>query len=224
MRRSVVHAAWLLLPACGSDAAALDAAAERTWAQYVIAAGVHDAQLVDRTPRNPIDGVVSVVGREYELVLDQSAIYELTAPTQPNDQLDWNKLPGLSDCNTVDLSTDGIMLGWRWRLDTQVLEVVAYANNDGVHMTSNTLFTLDADDLDARAPLTYRIWREADWYSVAVGGNVRGRAVLAETTLPRRCSEVETDPLAWAAGFYFGGTSVAPHMMTAAIRETPFVH
>src|SRR5204862_5021079 len=104
VRRSIVHAGWLLAACGSSDGAGPDAAAERTWAQYVIAAGAHDAQLVDRTPKNPIDGVVSVVGREYELVLDPSAIYELTAPTEPDDQFDWNKLPGLSDCNTVDLS------------------------------------------------------------------------------------------------------------------------
>ena len=225
MRRNVVHATGLFVAACGGpDSATVDAAPERTWATYVIAEGHHDAMLVGRTPKNPIDGVVSVVGREYELVLDPSAIYELTMPTQPEDQLDWNKLPGLSDCNTIDLSIDGIMLGWRWRLDLQVLEVTAYANNDGLHLQSDApLFTLDAADLEAREPLVYRVWRETSIYQVRVTGSVRGRAIDASAQLPRRCTEVELDPLAWAGGFYFGGTSVAPHEITATIRESMLV-
>lgn len=225
MRCNVVHAGCLFVAACdGSAPAPSDAPPERTWATYVIAAGHHEATLVGRSPKNPIDGVVSVVGRDYELALDPSAIYELTMPTQPEDQLDWNKLPGLSDCNTVDLSVDGMMLGWRWRLDLQVLEVTAYANNAGVHLQSDQpLFTLDAADLDAREPLRYRLWREPALYRVSVSGAVRGRTIDATASLPRRCSEVELDPIAWAAGFYFGGTSVAPHEMTARMRETMFV-
>jgi hypothetical protein len=225
VRRSVVHAAWLFVAGCGgSESVAVDAPPERTWATYLIAQGRHEATLVGRTPKNPIDGVVSVVGREYELVLDPTAIYELTAPTQPEDQLDWNKLPGLSDCNTIDLSVDGIMLGWRWRLDLQLLEVTAYANNAGVHLQSDQpLFTLDSSDLEASAPLVYRVWREPSTYHVRVDGSVRDRAIAASAALPRRCTEVELDPIAWAGGFYFGGTSVAPHEITATIRESMFV-
>jgi hypothetical protein len=207
--------------ACGGSEPPPDAALG--WATYVIAAGSHDATLVDRVPKNPIDGVTSTVGRDFELILDPSAIYELTAPVEPTDQLDWNKLPGLSDCNTIDLSVDGIMFGWRWRLDLQVLEVTAYANNAGVHLTpESTLFTLDAADLEAREPLHYRVWREAEQYQVTAAGTIRGRPIEAAGTLPRRCTEAEVDPLAWAGAFYFGGTSTAPHEITAKIREIAF--
>jgi hypothetical protein len=41
-------------------------------------------------------------------------------------------------------------------------------------------------------------------------------------TLPRRCTGEVLDPLAWAGAFYFGGTSTAPHQITAKIREMPF--
>ena len=224
MRCRVVHGAWLFAVGCGSSDEPIDAAPEQTWATYVIAAGRHDAQLINRSPKNPIDGVVSVVGREYQLALNPSAIYELTAPVEPDDQLDWNKLPGLSDCNTVDLSVDGIMLGWRWRPELAVLEVTAYANNAGVHLQSSSpLLTLDAADLAAEEPLTYRLWRTTANYQVTIGGTLRGRMVSADASLPRRCTEVELDPIAWAGAFYFGGTSVAPHEVTATIRETPFV-
>jgi hypothetical protein len=198
-------------------------AATLGWATYIIEAGHHDATLVDRVPKNPIDGVTSVVGRDFELILDPSAIYELTEPVEPTDQLDWNKLPGLSDCNTIDLSVDGIMFGWRWRLDLQALEVTAYANNASVHLTPDApLFTLDAADLEAREPLRYWLWREPATYAVAVSGSIRGRVIDAVARLPRRCADVEVDPIAWAAAFYFGGTSTAPHEITAQIRERAF--
>ena len=192
----------------------------------MISAGRHDAHLVDRSPGNPTDGVSDAVGRDYELILDPSAIYELTAPVQPDDQLDWNKLSGLSDCNQTDLAVDGLMFGWRWRIDLQppVLEITAYANNARVHLTPSTpLVVLDASDLEARVPLRYRVWREPASYHFAVEGEIRGRTIAATAALPRRCPDVELDPLAWASAFYFGGTTTAPHEMTATIREVAFV-
>ena len=218
------RALFVTLAACSPGPAdhAPDASTERAWATYVIAAGRHDAQLLGREPRNPMDGVASVVGRDYELVLDPSAIYELTAPTEPNDQLDWNKLPGLSDCAQVDLAVDGLMFGWRWSPDHGVLEITAYANNDREHLTiPSPLVILDAADLDARAPLRYRLWREPAAYAFEITGAIRGRTIDARATLPRRCTDVELAPLAWASALYFGGTSVAPHEVTAQIRENP---
>ena len=196
--------------AAAPETAAPDAAAP-TWAAYTIAAGAHDATLAGREPKNPMDGVVGIAGRDFDFAFDASAIYELTMPTQPEDQLDWNKLPGLSDCGGIDLSVDGAMFGWRWNLDQQVLEVAAYANNAGTHL-DQPLFTLTADEL--AQPLHYRVWREPTVYEFSANGHT--------TTLPRRCSEQPVDPLAWAGAFYFGGTSVAPHPITARIREQPF--
>jgi hypothetical protein len=212
----------IALAACSSSPAETPDA-PRAWATYTIAAGEHSAALSGREPKNPIDGVVSVEGRDYELVLNTSAIYELTNPVQPEDQLDWNKLPGFSDCGTIDLAVDGAMFGWRWRLDLLALEVTAYANNDGVHLTPEApLFALDAADLAAEEPVRYRVSREPALYRFAVEGVIRGRPIAATATLPRRCPEVPLDELAWAGAFYFGGTSTAPHEITARIREQPF--
>lgn len=202
-----------------------DAATERTFATYTIAPGSHSAQLSGREPRNPIDGVVSVVGRDFELALNASAVYELALPTEPEDQLDWNKLPGLSDCGAIDLAKDGAMFGWRWRLDVTppVLEVTAYANNAGQHLwLAAPLFTLDVDDLAADEPLRYVVVRDADHYQFSVTGEVRSRTIDVTATHPRRCRDEPTDPLAWASAFYFGGTSTAPHEITARIRETTY--
>lgn len=210
---------FCLPSACaGTELLAPDAAPERGWATYTIAAGVHDAHLAHREPKNPIDGVVSVTGRDYELILDDSAIYTIVDP--PNDQLDWNKLPGLSDCGTVDLAVDGAMFGWRWRLDTSVLEITAYANNAGTHRwLPAPLLSLDRSQLAARIPLRYRVVREQTEYRF----EVQSMGTTASATLPRRCTDEVRDPLAWAGAFYFGGTSVAPHEITAQIREAPFV-
>jgi len=57
----------------------------------------------------------------------------------------------------------------------------------------------------------YRLWREASEYHFAVRG--------MEVTLPRRCTDAPVDNPAWAAGFWFGGTSEAPHEITAQIQE-----
>jgi hypothetical protein len=199
--------AWLAV-GCASPAAA---PVEQAWAGYLIPAGEHTARVIDGESRNPIVGVTDAIGRDYELAVDATATYALGTV----DQYDWNKLPGLSDCGEIDLSRDGAMFGWRWSLERSALEVTAYANNAGVHLTSDVLFTLDAAQLAAQVPIRYTVAREAARYVFAATGD--GLAVTAE--LPRRCAGEPLDPLAWAGELYFGGTSTAPHDVTAQIRE-----
>jgi hypothetical protein len=195
------------------------------WAQYVIAPGAHAATLVKGTDGNPIAGLVNGVdGRDYELAFDPSAMYAIARPTQPDDQLDWNKLPGVSDCGTFDLARDGVMFGWRWRLDTnpEVLEVTAYANNARTHLTpAAPMVVLDAADLASAAPLRYRFSMDGALYRFSITGVVRGRAIDADATLPRRCATMDAKALTvqWAAGLYFGGTSTSPSTITAKIFE-----
>lgn len=208
------------------DAALFDAAAPASWALYTLSVGDHFASLTRTQPSSPIDGFTSAAGRDYELALNPSAMYELTQPMQPDDQFDWNKLPGLSDCGTLDLAVNGAMFGWRYRLDTtpRVLELSAYANNNGKHLTPATpLATLDADDLTSDTPLRYRVWPDGSQYRFVVRGQVRGRMIDMTAALPRSCPAYAPTELKWAAGFYFGGTSTAPSEITARIREVPFL-
>jgi len=187
------------------------------WTTYTIEPGDHDASLDDADYRDRLAGIVTDVGRDYEMILDPSAIYVLANPAQPDDQLDWNKLPGLSDCNTLDLAEAGAMFGWRWRPDLEVLEVTAYANNHGVHQTPTgdaALFTLTAADLAARRPIHYRLWLDGPLYRFEADG--------IAASLPRGCADQPPDAGKWAAGFYFGGTSTAPVRITAAISEHRF--
>lgn len=216
--------------ACGSPDAAppidappppIDAPVE--WATYTIPAGQHPAMIGGGAPDNPLRGVVSVPGRDYRFAFDASAAYVLTMPVQPEDQLDWNKLPGLSDCEQPDLSADGLMFGWRWRIDVEprVLEVTAYANNTRVHLTTPVMLALTAEELAADLPLRYRLWIDGDRYRFTIAGDLAGRPIDVTAELPRVCTSAP-DAAKWAAGFYFGGTSVAPQVITARVSERPF--
>ena len=214
----------------GADAS-LDAApgSVATWALYTIMPGAHGALLTTTGAGDPPSSFTSgASGRDYDLAFDGSAIYTITKPVEPGDQLDWNKLPGLSDCGTIDLAADGVMFGWRWRLDTvpNVLEVTAYANDAGKHLTPpQPLLTLDAGDLASVTPLRYRLTMDGALYRFAVTGTMRGRTIDATAILARRCATTPPSGLSvqWAAGFYFGGTSTAPSAITSRIFERPLL-
>jgi hypothetical protein len=170
----------------------------------------------------PIAGFTTVAGRSYELTFDTSAIYQLTDPTQPNDQFDWNKTPGFSDCGTLDLSHNGAMFGWRWNLASQRLEITAYANNDGTHLwTATPLVELTATDLAAETGLQYQVAISDDLgsYTFSITGEAGGAPVNATATHPRQCAGAANNTLKWASGLYFGGTSTAPHEVWASIVE-----
>lgn len=196
------------------------------WALYTIDVGAHSARVSGGSTGNPLAWFTSTAGRDYSFRFNSSASYVITRPMQPDDQLDWNKLPGLSDCGTVDLAVNGAMFGWRWRLDTtpKVLEVTAYANNHSKHLwLAAPLFTLDAADLAADAALRYRVLIDGAQYRFAVSGSVRGRAIHVSATLPRACATTAGSALKWASGLYFGGTSTAPAKITGYITEVPFM-
>ena len=221
---SAVDAASVAPPdAHGGGDASVDPIAG--WARYTIAPGAHAATLATGSAGNPRGGLVTgIAARDYDLAFDPSAKYVITHPTEPEDQLDWNKLPGLSDCGTIDLAADGAMFGWRWRLDVTppVLEVTAYANDAGKHLTPEApMITLDAADLASITPLRYRLRMDGAVYRFDISGKVRGRAIDVSATLPRRCATTAPSTLGiqWAAGFYFGGTSVSPAVITARIFE-----
>lgn len=48
-----------------------------------------------------------------------------------DDQKDWNKAVGFSDCAYFDAYRGkGAMLGWRWNIETKKIEVSAYVHNN----------------------------------------------------------------------------------------------
>jgi hypothetical protein len=198
------------------------AGATSGWWQYRIAPGAHSAdQLPGSTGDKPLAGFTSTSLRSYRLAFDQSAEYVLTNPTQVGDQFDWNKLPGVSDCGVLDLSDYGAMFGWRWRIDVvpNRLEVTAYWNVAGAHLTPpEPLFSLSDAELASGDPLSYSITIEPDRYVFGVDGVIEGRVIAVRHVAERGCRTSTTD-VKWASGLYFGGTSVAPNVVTAAVAE-----
>ncbi len=196
------------------------------WARYTIPLGGHSATVAPNgASRSPLAGISFATGRTYDFIFTPSAMYELTNPAQPGDQLDWNKLPGLSDCGQVDLSQDGFMFAWRWRLDTnpRVLELAHYANNAGTHLyPAQGVVTLDEADLRAEEHLRFELaigGAGNSKYLFHISGSIRGRAIDVREEHPRRCASSSASALKWAAGFYFGGTSTAPQAITGYVQE-----
>jgi hypothetical protein len=188
--------------------------------------GAHSATVDNNgAAQAPKAGFVSVSARHYRFIFDPSARYTITQPTQPDDQFDYNKLPGFSDCGTFDLSQDGAMFGWRWRLDTNPkrLEIVDYANNAGTHLYPSTpLLTLSEADLAAEEPLSYDVsigGAGNSRYLFRIHGTINGRAVDVSAQQPRRCATTSPTATKWASGFYFGGTSTSPSVITGWIDE-----
>lgn len=196
------------------------------WAKAVIPLGSHPSTVTrNGAPRLPLAGLVTVPSRTYDFIFDASAMYRITNPVQPGDQLDWNKLPGLSDCGQLDLARDGFMFAWRWRLDLtpNVLELAHYANNAGVHLSpAQGLVTLDEADLRAESPLRYELsigGPNGSRYLFRISGTMRGRVIDVQAEHPRRCAGSSTSAFKWAGGFYFGGTSTAPQVITGWVLE-----
>lgn len=195
------------------------------WARYTIAVGAHAATVtLNGAATSPLAGLSFATGRAYEFIFTPSAQYVLTNPVQPDDQLDWNKLPGLSDCGQVDLAQDGFMFAWRWRpdLNPPVLELAHYANNAGTHLyPSQGLVTLDAADLAAEEPLRFELSIAGAKYLFHLAGTIRGRAIDVSAEQPRRCASTSPAAFKWASGFYFGGTSTAPQPIVGYVHEPP---
>lgn len=194
------------------------------WNRHVIAPGNHGASVVPgATAPAPLLGFTRLSARTYHLIFDSTARYRITDPVEPEDQFDWNKLPGLSDCGTPDLAVNGFMFGWRWNLAAgPALELTAYANNDGTHLWSDEpLLTLTRAQVDARRPIWFRlrISNDRERYEFTIRTVLAGQEVVAHDTLPRACPNRPRDVNKWAGGFYFGGTSVAPQRIRASIFE-----
>ncbi len=198
----------------------------KAWARYDIAAGSHTATVTLPTGAPvPRAGFHTVSGRTFDIQLNNSFHYLITNPTQPEDQFDWNKFPGLSDCGQLDLSVNGAMFVWRWRVDVtpNVLEIGAYANNDSVHLDSGMMATLTDADLATNPELHLSFTIGGNWnekYLFALTGTVNGRTISANAELPRQCPTTSISSVKWASGLYFGGTSVAPTPIHAGIIET----
>ena len=193
------------------------------WNTHTIARGRHDATVQRGTSAPaPLLGLTRLAGRSYHLIFDASARYTITDPVEPEDQLDWNKLPGLSDCGDVDLAQNGLMFAWRWRTDLvpRVLEVNAYWNDDGVHhWLDEPVLALTRAQVDARKPIWFRLRISNDRQSYEFTVQRAGEPAPHTARVARSCPGHPRGQQKWAGGFYFGGTSVAPQRIRAWVHE-----
>jgi hypothetical protein len=226
MRRAMVVASLALVVASGCMPTSPRPVAGPGWNTHTIARGRHNATVTrGRSAPAPLLGFTHAAGRTYHFAFDSSARYVLTNPTEPEDQLDWNKLPGLSDCGDTDLAQNGFMFAWRWRTDLapKVLEINAYWNDDGVHlgMDDPPMLRLTRAQVDARKPLWFRLRISNDKrsYEFTLRTVISGEEVVANRRVPRSCPNVGRGVKKWAGGFYFGGTSVAPHRVRGWMYE-----
>lgn len=157
----------------------------------------------------------------YQFSFNPSAIYQ--HPDQ--DQLDWNKLPGVTDCGSLEMSRNGAMFGWRWAPQTRKLQITAYANRQGVHQSADSsvyqnqvqMVELDETDLNQFAPLTYEIQLSGSNYYFTISGTLpSGRILRATSILPRGCTSQPW--IKQGSTLYFGGTKTAPHTVTGHLK------
>jgi hypothetical protein len=151
-------------------------------------------------------------GISYQFAFNSTANYTVAA----EDQSDYNKLPGMGDCGSLDLSRNGVMFGWRWNKTTSKLQISPYANALGVHQTKDshpdsvTMVEIDMADIQSYAPLRYDIQIDGAHYLFSISGTLpSGRIINAKSKLPRGCDTAE-NRFKNGSHFYFGGNRVAP--------------
>lgn len=202
---------------CGLVAAACIAPPPPGFSQYRIDVGSHVASvLVGDGARAPLAGVTTASRRTVTVELNPSFRYVITRPVEPGDQWDYNKMPGLSDCAQFDLARDGLMWAWRWNTEDEVLELATYANNASTHLFGETVATFSAAQLDAKPSVTLGIEIRADDYLFTYRHGSTTRSI----SMTRRCADTSVGASKWASGLYFGGTSTAPSIIWANVKES----
>lgn len=133
---------------------------------------------------------------EFEVIFDESAIY--TSKDSVN-QLDINKLYGVSDCGEHHL-TSSIRIGWRWVNDSLELHWFKHENGQ---------FSFDKiKSIELNQSISCCIELTEDKYIISVDG------VTKETTRP--CGQTYKRYYLYP---YFGGDETAPHDITIKLKD-----
>ena len=129
-------------------------------------------------------------------IFDSSAIY---STEDPLNQLDVNKLYGLSDCGSNHMD-NSIRFGWRWVNDS--LEILWFKHQLGVF----TFEKITTVNLCETIPMTLHITNNN--YVLCVDGTC--------DSTERLCSMEHKRYFLYP---YFGGNETAPHRITIKIKE-----
>ncbi len=156
--------------------------------KYVIREGEHHATLTYES--------IELENMKFKALFDSTAIYQTTDPV---NQVDINKLYGLSDCNSYH-HTNSARFGWRWYEGK--LEIWAYCYENG-EQTSAFVDTVSLNQF-----YDYKISFEKNKYIF----QLNDKAI----EMPRVCEDK-------ARGYklfpYFGGDEAAPKNISIWIEE-----
>ncbi len=127
------------------------------------------------------------------------------------DQLDWNKLCGVS----FDLFTNhknSAMIGWRWNVNTQKMELTPYVHVDGTRWfwESGSVFT--TVPINQRFFVTMKIDWENNTVAMEVTSAFKVYFKQQYTKLSKKYWFIKTK-FTREIGAYFGGNKPAPHDM-----------
>tara|TARA_Y100000114_G_scaffold150027_1_gene164978 strand:- start:228 stop:752 length:525 start_codon:yes stop_codon:yes gene_type:complete len=135
---------------------------------------------------------------DLEVIFDENASYETS---DPNNQLDVNKLWGVSDCGT-NHSYSSIRFGWRWNLENEAMEILMYRRMFGEFDFKSLGFV----NLGETNYLSMNI--TSDSYEMCLNGHC--------DSMERPCSITYKRYFLYP---YFGGDECAPHNITIRIKE-----
>jgi len=132
----------------------------------------------------------------FSVIFDSSAIYQTQNPI---NQLDVNKLYGVSDCGCNHMKYS-MRVGWRWVDNT--LELLWYRHKNG-NFDFDIITTIPLN-----TPVTCSITLTGDIYEVCVDGVCK--------TIIRPCEE---DYKKYYLYPYFGGNEKAPHDIKISLKQ-----
>ena len=135
---------------------------------------------------------------DIQVQFDESAQY---TSQNPDNQLDVNKLWGVSDCGTTH-SKNSIRFGWRWDLDKEQIEVLMYRRQNSEFLFKSLGYTNPGDLNYLSLNIT------PDSYVMTLNGVTDSMSRSCDTP----CSRYYLYP-------YFGGTEKAPHDVTILIKQ-----
>ena len=144
---------------------------------------------------------------EWELAFDDSAAYDFSGESYARDQYDWNKLVGLK-WDFLRPRQNTLLVGWRWNLETQQIELAPYLHEDGgreMHPPATTL--------SPHERFTVRIGWTAERATFSFT-----RAGAKPVVLDYAFDVPTGDP--WQILHWFGGTQAAPHDIALRVYAT----
>jgi len=187
-RRVGLLAAFVAVVSATSCTPSVGSPAPVTW---TIPAGQHEAT-------GSTLALTSADTLSFAVRFDASAVYQTV---DPQNQLDVNKLRGMSDCGHVH-DVDSARFGWRWT--GSAIEITAYVYNAG-----------------SRSWVVLGYVQPGEWHDMVLEvtpGGYRFALDGVVTTRPRACTA--TGLTKYSLWPYFGGTEVAPHTVTLQLLES----